>query len=91
VFLEDKYRAYRAWEQDKALPPGESFGLDFEALARDRFVIGDPVRVREELARYRERLGVTEAIFRLQWPGMEQRNVLRAIRLLSDSVLPHFV
>ena len=33
-FLESKYRAYQRWEQDKALPPGESFALDFEALAR---------------------------------------------------------
>ena len=45
-FLESKYRAYQRWEQDKALPPGESFALDFEALARDRFVIGDPERGR---------------------------------------------
>jgi alkanesulfonate monooxygenase SsuD/methylene tetrahydromethanopterin reductase-like flavin-dependent oxidoreductase (luciferase family) len=91
AFLEDKYRAYRAWEQDKALPPGESLSLDFEALARDRFVIGDPARVREELHRYRERLAPTDVIFRLQWPGMEQAKVLRSIRLLGESVIPHFV
>ena len=31
-FLEAKYRAYQRWEQDKALPEGESFELTFEAL-----------------------------------------------------------
>jgi alkanesulfonate monooxygenase SsuD/methylene tetrahydromethanopterin reductase-like flavin-dependent oxidoreductase (luciferase family) len=90
AFLETKYRAYRRWGQDKALPPGESLSLGFEELARDRFVIGDPVRVREELARYRDRLGVTAVIFRLQWPGMEPAKVLRSIRLLGEAVLPHF-
>ncbi len=89
-FLEAKYRAYQRWEQDKALPSGESFALAFEALARDRFVIGDPVKIREEISRYRDRLGVTTMTFRLQWPGMEQSKVLRSIRLLGEQVFPHF-
>jgi alkanesulfonate monooxygenase SsuD/methylene tetrahydromethanopterin reductase-like flavin-dependent oxidoreductase (luciferase family) len=88
-YLEPKYTAYARWEQDKALPSGETFALDFEALARDRFVIGDPGRVREEIARYRERLGVTTMIFRLQWPGLPQETALRTIRLLGERVLPH--
>src|SRR3989449_1781216 len=37
AFLDAKYRAYRRWEQDKALPAGESFAGSFEELARDRF------------------------------------------------------
>ena len=88
-FLEAKYAAYREWEQDKALPAGESFASDFEALARDRFLLGDPPRVREEIARYRERLGITTMILRVQWPGMEQAQVLRSIRLLGEQVFPH--
>jgi alkanesulfonate monooxygenase SsuD/methylene tetrahydromethanopterin reductase-like flavin-dependent oxidoreductase (luciferase family) len=88
-YLGAKYEAYRQWEQDKALPPGESFASDFEALARDRFLLGDPVRIREEIARYRERLGVTTLILRVQWPGMEQAKVLRSIRLLGEQVFPH--
>ena len=90
-FLDAKYRAYRGWEQDKALPAGESFPGSFEELARDRFVLGDPVRVAEEIARYRERLGVTTMIFRLQWPGMDNEKVLRSIRLLGTKVLPKFL
>ena len=87
-FLEAKYAAYRGWEQDRALPAGEQWSAAFEELARDRFVVGDPPRVREELARYRERLGATTVIFRLQWPGLEQARVLRSIRLLGEQVLP---
>src|SRR5512136_2231049 len=78
-FLGPKYEAYQQWEQDKALPAGESFAPDFEALARDRFLLGDSARVREEIARYRDTLGVTTVIVRVQWPGMEQAKVLRTI------------
>jgi alkanesulfonate monooxygenase SsuD/methylene tetrahydromethanopterin reductase-like flavin-dependent oxidoreductase (luciferase family) len=87
-FLEAKYRAYQRWQQDKALPEGETFDLDFEALARDRFIVGDPARAVDEIERYRERLGITELSFRVQWPGMPQATVLRSIRLLGEKVLP---
>jgi len=80
-----------ALEQDKALPAGETFDASFDELARDRFIIGDPARVVDEIARYRERLGVTTMIFRLQWPGMDQEKVLRSIRLLGHKVLLKFL
>jgi alkanesulfonate monooxygenase SsuD/methylene tetrahydromethanopterin reductase-like flavin-dependent oxidoreductase (luciferase family) len=91
AFLGEKYGAYRRWEQDKALPAGESFDASFEDLARDRFILGDAVRVSEEIARYRERLGVTTMIFRLQWPGMDHEKVMRSIRLLGHKVLLKFL
>jgi alkanesulfonate monooxygenase SsuD/methylene tetrahydromethanopterin reductase-like flavin-dependent oxidoreductase (luciferase family) len=87
-FLGPKYEAYRQWEQDKALPAGESFAPDFDALARDRFLLGDPARVKDEIARYRDSLGVTTLIVRVQWPGMDQARVLRTIRLLGEQVFP---
>lgn len=87
-FLEAKYRAYQRWEQDKALPPGETFGQRFEDLARDRFLVGDAPAVGDEIARYRERLGVSTLILRLQWPGLPPATVLRSIRLLGEQVLP---
>jgi alkanesulfonate monooxygenase SsuD/methylene tetrahydromethanopterin reductase-like flavin-dependent oxidoreductase (luciferase family) len=87
-FLESKYQAYQRWEQDKALPPGESFALDFEALARDRFLIGDPESVADEIRRLQARLGATTTIFRVQWPGLEQEAALQTIRLLGERILP---
>ena len=89
-FLEAKYRAYRSWEQDRALPPGETFDPSFARLAEDRFIIGDPATVRAGVARYRDELGVTTMIVRTQWPGMEQAKVLRSIRLFGEKVLPQF-
>jgi len=87
-YLEPQYEAYRSWEQDKALPAGESFDRSFEVLARDRFLLGDPARVADELLRYRERLGITAVIVRAQWPGLPQERVLRTIRLLGERVRP---
>lgn len=87
-FLEAKYQAYRQWEQDRALPADERFDLDFSALARDRFLIGDPESVLEEVGRLRERLGVTTLILRVQWPGLEQARVLRTLELVGERVLP---
>jgi len=90
-FVGPKYQAYRRWEQDKALPAGETFDASFDQLARDRFFVGDPARIVDEVARYRERLGITTMIFRLQWPGMDQERVLRSIRLLGQKVLLKFL
>jgi alkanesulfonate monooxygenase SsuD/methylene tetrahydromethanopterin reductase-like flavin-dependent oxidoreductase (luciferase family) len=87
--LEGKYRAYRSWEQDKALPADDAWSARFDELARDRFLLGEPARVRDEIARYRELLGISTLIVRVQWPGMGQDVVLRSIRLLGEQVLPH--
>jgi len=86
-FLDAKYGAYRSWEQDRALPDDDQWSARFDELARDRFLLGDPARVREEVERYREQLGITTLIVRVQWPGMAQAAVLRSIRLLGEQVL----
>ena len=45
----------------------------FEEFARDKFIIGDKVSVKEEIARYHELLGVNHFIMRCQWPGFARR------------------
>ena len=87
-FLEAKYKAYASWGQDKALPEGDSFDLDFEELVADRFIIGDPDDAVREIKRYVGALDVNCFIFRVQWPGMEQAKVLRTIELLATRVFP---
>lgn len=76
--LEYKYNAYAAWGLQN--PTAK---LSFEEFARDRFIIGDEVSVKEEIARYREELGVDHFIMRVQWPGLEQDKVLGSIRRLA--------
>ena len=76
--LEYKYNAYASWGL------GASTAQPFEEFARDRFIIGDKVSVKEEIARYRERLGVDHFIMRCQWPGLPQDKVLGTIRRLGE-------
>jgi alkanesulfonate monooxygenase SsuD/methylene tetrahydromethanopterin reductase-like flavin-dependent oxidoreductase (luciferase family) len=76
--LEYKYNAYAAWGLE------DRTSDSFEDFARDRFIIGDKVSVKEEIARYRDLLGVDHFIMRCQWPGLPQERVLGSIRRLGD-------
>jgi alkanesulfonate monooxygenase SsuD/methylene tetrahydromethanopterin reductase-like flavin-dependent oxidoreductase (luciferase family) len=87
-YIAGKYATYHSWGQDDAMPEDESFALEAQELAKDRFIVGDPSAVHDEIVRYRERLGLQSMAFRVQWPGMEQAEVLRSIRLLGEEVLP---
>ena len=87
-YLEPKYAAYASWGQDKALPGEESFNVPYQDLAKDRFLLGSPDDVVEELKRYASELGVNQMLFRMQWPGMPQEQVLKQIELLGREVIP---
>lgn len=89
-FLEAKYAAYAEWGQDKVLPGEESFRIGFDDLARDRFILGTPDEVIEQIEERVRRLESNYLIFRMGWPGMEAAKVLRVIAMMGEKVLPHF-
>ncbi len=72
-----KYESYASWGQ--ADSAGTSLADEFDSFVTDRFVIGDEAQVADELARYRDALGVDHMILRLQWPGLEQAAAIDAI------------
>ncbi len=76
--LEYKYASYAAWGMESP-----TAGMTFEEMAKDRFIIGDAVSVKEEIARWQERLGVNHFIMRVQWPGLPQEKALASIRQLG--------
>ena len=76
--LEYKYNAYAAWGLE------DRTSASFEDFARDRFIIGDKASVAEEIARYRELLGVDHLIMRVQWPGLPQQQALASIKRLGE-------
>lgn len=86
--LGEKYRAYAAWGQDRALPRGESFALPFEHLETGRFVIGSPDDCVRQLLPWRDELGVDHFVLRTHWSGMPVEMALRSMELLSREVLP---
>jgi alkanesulfonate monooxygenase SsuD/methylene tetrahydromethanopterin reductase-like flavin-dependent oxidoreductase (luciferase family) len=77
--LEYKYNSYAAWGMESP-----TAHMSFEEVARDRFIIGDKAYVKEEIARWEEKLGVNHMIVRVQWPGLPQQQVLGSIRRLGE-------
>ena len=72
------------------LPGQESFRVSFDELARDRFILGSPEDVIEQLEDRIRRLDANYFIFRAGWPGMEIWKVLKVLELMGSEVLPYF-
>jgi alkanesulfonate monooxygenase SsuD/methylene tetrahydromethanopterin reductase-like flavin-dependent oxidoreductase (luciferase family) len=49
----------------------------------DWALVGEPAEVADGVARYREELGVTHLIARMQLPGAEERDVLESLDHLA--------
>lgn len=87
--LEEKYKTYHAWGQDKAMPAGDDdLSLDFDDLMRDRFLCGAPAEIAEQIAGYGRRLGVTTLILGMHWVGMPHARVMESMRLFAEEVVP---
>lgn len=83
--LEEKYRKYFGW----GFGPVREAGVSYDTLrAEGRFIVGDPDECIATLRRYRDALGATEALLRIQPVGMPQSKVLPAIRLFAEAVMP---
>jgi alkanesulfonate monooxygenase SsuD/methylene tetrahydromethanopterin reductase-like flavin-dependent oxidoreductase (luciferase family) len=68
-------------DEAQALAEGQRF------LGPQR-IMGTPEQCVQRIREYRERLGATHLLCRVQVPGMTQAQVLRTIRLLGEQVLP---
>lgn len=89
-WLLPKYAMYSEWGQDKALPEGDDFQHEAEDLIKDRFILGSPEDCIAEIDRYREQLGVSEVIVRIQWPGMPNDLAMENLRRLGETLVPHY-
>ncbi len=76
------YKAYASW--GNANVAGRPSREQFDDFQRDRFIIGDKAMVRDRIAWLRETLGVDHLVMRMQWPGLAQRDVLKAIDLMGE-------
>jgi alkanesulfonate monooxygenase SsuD/methylene tetrahydromethanopterin reductase-like flavin-dependent oxidoreductase (luciferase family) len=87
-YLEEKYRAYRAWGQDKVMPEGDDFDHEFNELLEDRFLLGSPQEVADQLNRLNTRLGVNHLVASIHWPGMPNSLALEQLQILAQEVRP---
>lgn len=81
-YLRRKFESYAGWGLE-----GTDITDDFMAASEDRFVIGSPETVVEELEEYAD-LGVKHIIFRVQYPGMDPEAAKRCIETIADEVIP---
>lgn len=59
-------------------------------LRRERFIIGDPDRVIEQIRFFEEQFGMNQLICRLHFPGMPPEIVTESVRLIGQEVIPAF-
>ena len=88
-FLAAKYQAYDQWGQGRAMPEGDNdLGADFDDLIRDRFLLGSPDEVAEQVLALNRTTGINHLIMSVQWPGMPQSMVLDELHTLAEEVFP---
>jgi alkanesulfonate monooxygenase SsuD/methylene tetrahydromethanopterin reductase-like flavin-dependent oxidoreductase (luciferase family) len=89
-WLFPKYQTYAAWGQESAMPEGDDFSGSFHELLEDRFILGSPEECIAEIDRYRDALGITEILVRVQWPGMPQAEAMRNLEMIGKTLIPHY-
>jgi alkanesulfonate monooxygenase SsuD/methylene tetrahydromethanopterin reductase-like flavin-dependent oxidoreductase (luciferase family) len=86
-YLGAKYKAYHEWRQD--MPDDDrGLGQEFEPLIGDRFLIGSPDEVAEQILGLHRRLGVNHLVMSTEWAGMPQSLAIETIDMLAKEVFP---
>jgi alkanesulfonate monooxygenase SsuD/methylene tetrahydromethanopterin reductase-like flavin-dependent oxidoreductase (luciferase family) len=90
--LERTYLEYQSWGATAVSGSSRTAtaAARDEDFAEDRFILGDPETCIREIERYRERLGISHLICRMQVPGVEHKDALASMRLFASEVMPHF-
>jgi alkanesulfonate monooxygenase SsuD/methylene tetrahydromethanopterin reductase-like flavin-dependent oxidoreductase (luciferase family) len=86
-YLGAKYAAYHAWRQEL---PGDDGGLgqEFTSLIGDRFLIGSPDEVAEQILAIRRRLGVNHLVMSTEWAGMPESLAVETIEMIAQELFP---
>ena len=88
-YIEKKYAAYHSWGQDRQMPEGDNdLGGDFEDLLGDRFLIGSPDEVAEQILALQESIGINHLIMSIEWGGMPHGLILETLQLIAEEVMP---
>lgn len=84
-----KYRAYHAWGLGRSRPgEPDELGQPFEDLLEDRFFIGSPDDVAEQIIKFNKRVGMNHVVMSMHWPGLEVARSMEAMELLAEEVFP---
>ncbi len=86
-YLGAKYQAYHNWRQEI---PGDDSGIgqNFEDLIGDRFLIGSPDEVAEQILALRRRVGVNHLVMSTEWAGMPESLATETIEMIAAELFP---
>jgi alkanesulfonate monooxygenase SsuD/methylene tetrahydromethanopterin reductase-like flavin-dependent oxidoreductase (luciferase family) len=85
-----KYTAYNAWgglNWGDSSKSGE-LGQSFEDIVKDRFFIGSPEDVAEQIIKFNKRLGMNHIIMSMHWPGLDGSQSEDSLQLIAEEVFP---
>lgn len=85
-YLAGSYQGFFEEHLTDVLKTGPTGGVPEAVL--DRVIIGNPEQVIAGMRRVRDRLGATKVFCRMQWKGMPDAVVERALHILGERVLP---
>jgi alkanesulfonate monooxygenase SsuD/methylene tetrahydromethanopterin reductase-like flavin-dependent oxidoreductase (luciferase family) len=84
-----RYETYVKWGVGGDLDGSSgAFGPSEEAHVREHFILGEPADCAEQLARLRDEIGMTDFMFKPQWPGLEHREAMRQLERFGTEVIP---
>ena len=71
-----KYKAYAAWGNANI---GANLEANFDTFIDSHFIVGDIVKVKEQVARVAESTGADHLILRMHWPSLDTAETLKSI------------
>jgi alkanesulfonate monooxygenase SsuD/methylene tetrahydromethanopterin reductase-like flavin-dependent oxidoreductase (luciferase family) len=86
--LMGKYESYSNWGQDNVIDD-DDFDSPWDKLKHERFLVGTPAEILEDIERYKEAMDLDYLVIRTQFPGSSPEDVHSSIELFGDEVIPH--
>jgi len=84
-----KYAAYHAWGLGRSRSDNkDELGQPFEELVKDRFLIGSPDDVAEQVLAFNKRIGMNHIVMSMHWPGLAPERTQESLRLFAEEVMP---
>ncbi len=88
-FLEEKYKIYHQWGQDKVMPKGDdNLALDYDELLDDRFMLGSPEEIAEQIIAQNRLCGINHLVLQFHWVGIPHSLVLESMTRFAEEVRP---
>lgn len=87
--LMGKYEGYSDWGQDDVID-ADNFDSPWDKLQHERFLVGSPEDIVEDIQRYQAEMDIDHLIIRTQFPSSDFKTVHNSIRLFANEVIPEF-